>query len=270
MDLDSVGANTAAGHKRRADSLTNTSGNLNAGLNEEMSVSVKKFRSSSREEILTVRSSIDQLRRNFPLDRFNYHFPPVIFRHQLYSMLPRKSRTEIDREVNVLRQRNEIRFIKFDLRGDEIALIKTEDYREHVRGYSRDRLQNPLLIERFLDMIENFEVSITTADLNKERMFSDENIQSLVKVGVLILRDVKSWWVSFPGAGQFIKTFHSGREKVLTMIRKSKYSSILETELIHRGLPKRCIGMHYAIHDIIGGDLVESANTSSGRILRYR
>ncbi|GAU97887.1 hypothetical protein RvY_09112 [Ramazzottius varieornatus] len=223
-----------------------------------------------REEAHTVRSSLDQLYRTFPTDRFSYMFPPVVFRHQLYSCLPQKTRTEIDREVNAMRSRKEIRCIKLGFTGDELALVKQDSFREHVRGYARDHLKNPLIIERFLDFVDNFDISISTNDLKKDRAFTDEDIQSLVLVGVLIVREVGTWWLSFPGAGQFMKTFLSGREKVLTMVKKAKYSSVLESELIKRGLPKRCLGMHYTIHDVIGNDLVLVSDTTSGRLLRFR
>lgn len=43
-----------------------------------------------------------------------------------------------------------------DFRGDELALIKSDDYREHVRGYSRDHLKNPLVVgkNKLLESIE--------------------------------------------------------------------------------------------------------------------
>lgn len=223
-----------------------------------------------REESQTVKSSLDQLYRSFPTDRFNYMFPPVVFRHQLYSCLPHKTRTEIDREVSAMRNRKEIRCIKLGFTGDELALVKRDSFREHVRGYARDHLKNHLIIERFLDFVDNYDISISTTDLKKDRFFRDEDIQSLVAIGVLIVREVGSWWLSFPGAGQFMKTREQGTGKVLTMIKKAKYSSVLESELMNRGLPKRCIGMHYTIHDVIGNDLVVVSDTTSGRLLRYR
>lgn len=51
---------------------------------------------------------------------------------------------------------------------------------------------------------------------------------------MLIVREVGSWWISFPGAGQFMKAFTSGREKILMMVKKSKYSSILETVSVEK------------------------------------
>ena len=112
-------------------------------------------------ESQTVKSSLDQLYRSFPTDRFNYMFPPVVFRHQLYrycifydklkswpkklyyslvtlvyvfSCLPHKTRTEIDREVSAMRNRKEIRCIKLGFTGDELALVKRDSFREHVVG----------------------------------------------------------------------------------------------------------------------------------------
>ena len=50
----------------------------------------------------------------------------------------------------------------------------------------------------------------------------------LVKAGVLVVRDVGSWWFTIPGAGIFMKSHLRGRKAVLTMIRKCKYREILQ------------------------------------------
>lgn len=76
--------------------------------------------------------------------------------------------------------------------------MKTDDYREHVRGFARSYLKDQLVIgelqtcpligkywvfscmiciEKFLDLIEDFEIMISTADLKSKGGFRDEDIQ---------------------------------------------------------------------------------------------
>ncbi|OQV12221.1 putative Serine/threonine-protein kinase 19 [Hypsibius exemplaris] len=194
------------------------------------STSAKRLR-LSRDEISTVRGSVDYFAATFPLDRLDYAFPPVVFRHQLYSTLPLLTRTEINREIDLLQKRNAILVFKIDPHSDELLMIRSDDYREHVRGFVRDhRLRDYLILERFLDHVHHFDITVTKGDLTTNgATFSDLEIQVLVAVGVLVHRDVGAWWLSFPGVGQFMRALQSGRDKLLKMVRTAKNSTVLES-----------------------------------------
>ena len=51
----------------------------------------------------------------------------------------------------------------------------------------------------------------------------------LVNIGVIVQRDPSSWFISFPGVLQFMTVLSSGRDKVLTMVKRAKYSTVLES-----------------------------------------
>lgn len=82
--------------------------------------------------------------------------------------------------------------------------------------------------------------------------------RQLIKYGLLTIRDVNSWWLAIPGAGEFVKTFIKGRRSLLSMVRKAKYGEILHHDLLLRKLHKDAkLGLEYHIHDVIGAELVK-------------
>lgn len=116
--------------------------------------------------------------------------------------------------------------------------------------------------------------------------------RQLVKSGVLTVRDAGSWWFSIPNSGKFTKyliqgecfgggnvtqrddelrtsktlcteyrilcVFPPGRKAVLGMVKKAKYSEVLQAELQERRTTSHVkFHMKYHIHDIVGAELVE-------------
>lgn len=59
-----------------------------------------------------------------------------------------------------------------------------------------------------------------------------------MKVGLLTVRDIGSWWLAIPRAGEFMKSYIRGRKAVLMMIKKSKYSEILQQVFIQNSYLK--------------------------------
>ncbi|XP_046400519.1 serine/threonine-protein kinase 19-like isoform X2 [Ischnura elegans] len=99
--------------------------------------------------------------------------------------------------------------------------------------------------------------------------FKDDDIRTLMSVGLLVVRSVGSYWLSFPNAGEFMKHLSRGRATLLRLIKKRKFSEILLPELEKWQLEKTAkLGIHYHIHDLIGGDFVDRVESTSGTILR--
>uniref|UniRef100_A0A8B9JE20 Serine/threonine kinase 19 n=1 Tax=Astyanax mexicanus TaxID=7994 RepID=A0A8B9JE20_ASTMX len=64
--------------------------------------------------------------------------------------------------------------------------------------------------------------------------------------------------------------FFSGRKAVLGMVKKSKYNEILKNDLQERRTTSHVkLDIKYHIHDIIGAELVECIQTTSGTLLRF-
>ncbi|XP_056106521.1 serine/threonine-protein kinase 19-like isoform X4 [Rhinichthys klamathensis goyatoka] len=223
----------------------------------------------SHEGAADIRSSLQNLMTLFSRKLFNDSLPPVVLKHQLYSL--HSDRTSVDKQLNELRASGELLMFQLGFDSEAFALVFAEDYRAKVlQGEAgRETLET---VEKFLDKLIPgcSDLSFNKEKMLKEFLFTDSEITQLVKSGVLTVRDAGSWWLSIPNSGKFIKYFIKGRKAVLGMVKKSKYSEILKTELEGRRTTSHVkFQMKYHIHDIVGAELVECIQTTSGTVLRY-
>ncbi|XP_056106518.1 serine/threonine-protein kinase 19-like isoform X2 [Rhinichthys klamathensis goyatoka] len=248
----------------------------------------------SHEGAADIRSSLQNLMTLFSRKLFNDSLPPVVLKHQLYSL--HSDRTSVDKQLNELRASGELLMFQLGFDSEAFALVFAEDYRAKVlQGEAgRETLET---VEKFLDKLIPgcSDLSFNKEKMLKEFLFTDSEITQLVKSGVLTVRDAGSWWLSIPNSGKFIKyfikgrcvyhkthdqrfnycyciisDFITGRKAVLGMVKKSKYSEILKTELEGRRTTSHVkFQMKYHIHDIVGAELVECIQTTSGTVLRY-
>ncbi|XP_056106525.1 serine/threonine-protein kinase 19-like isoform X4 [Rhinichthys klamathensis goyatoka] len=223
----------------------------------------------SHEGAADIRSSLQNLMTLFSRKLFNDSLPPVVLKHQLYSL--HSDRTSVDKQLNELRVSGELLMFQLGFDSEAFALVFAEDYRAKVlQGEAgRETLET---VEKFLDKLIPgcSDLSFNKEKMLKEFLFTDSEITQLVKSGVLTVRDAGSWWLSIPNSGKFIKYFIRGRKAVLGMVKKSRYGEILKTELEGRRTTSHVkFQMKYHIHDIVGAELVECIQTTSGTLLRY-
>ncbi|XP_076336658.1 winged helix repair factor 1-like [Tachypleus tridentatus] len=212
-------------------------------------------------------ASLFYLKSVFPVESFEGRLPPIIFKHQIYSIV--KNKTLVDKQVNELRAKNKIRLFKLGADETETAIVFLDDFKKHVLSHS----DGSQLIENFLMQVVAScpDISYNKNWLQEELKFQKEDISKLMYLGLLNVRDIGSWWLAIPRAGEFMKAFLQGRKAVLQILRRSKYKEIFQTELENRNLPKKAkLGMKYHIFDIIGAELVTCISTSSGKLLRLR
>lgn len=214
--------------------------------------------------------AVEYLHGLFPVEKFDNRLPPIILKHQLYSLS--SNRTKVDQYLNVILKKNEVRLFKLGSIPDEFCLVYSKEYKDHVEKFASNLCDIPKgTIDKFLENVIAVydDISLTKHEMTTDFKFTENEIKDLVKSGVLSVRDVGSWWISIPDAGLFMKSFITGRKAMLLMIRKCKYKEILQKELEDRKLPKAAkLGITYHIHDIIGADLVSCIETTSGRLLR--
>uniref|UniRef100_A0A9J7WXA8 Serine/threonine kinase 19 n=1 Tax=Cyprinus carpio carpio TaxID=630221 RepID=A0A9J7WXA8_CYPCA len=275
-----------------------------------------------------IRSSLQYLVTLFSRKLFNDSLPPVVLKHQLYSL--HNDKTSVDKQVvrsdcnkcstwdsvqshfiiitlmhsealvfsfprqNELRETGELLMFQLGFDSEAFALVFAEDYRAKVLQGEAGR-GTLGTVEKFLTKLipSCSDLSFNKEKMLKEFLFTDSEITQLVKSGVLTVRDAGSWWLSIPNSGKFIKyfikgrfltlethavvvrvniwaLFLTGRKAVLGMVKKSKYGEILQTELEGRRTTSQVkFQMKYHIHDIIGAELVECIQTTSGTLLRY-
>ncbi|XP_076843799.1 winged helix repair factor 1 [Brachyhypopomus gauderio] len=216
-----------------------------------------------------VKATLQYLISLFPRKLFNDSLPPVVFKHQLYSL--NEDKTLVDKQVNEWRENGELLMFQLGFHSDTFALAFSVDYRAKVLAgqAGKDTFGT---VEKFLDQVLCVcpDLSFSKDKMLKQFHFTDSEITQLVKAGVLTVRDAGSWWLAIPNSGRFTKYFIQGRKAVLGMVKKSKYSEILKTSLEERRTTAQVkLPMKYHVHDLIGAELVECIHTTSGTLLRF-
>ncbi|KAI4900554.1 hypothetical protein NFI96_026747 [Prochilodus magdalenae] len=216
-----------------------------------------------------VKATLEYLMTLFPRKLFNDSLPQIVFKHQLYSL--HSDKTLVDKQLNELRDKGELLMFQLGFDSDTFALVFSEDYRAKVLAGEAGK-STLGTVEKFLDKVLPgcLDLSFSKDRMLKHFLFTDSEITQLVKAGVLTVRDAGSWWLSIPNSGRFTKYFIQGRKAVLGMVKKSKYNEILKADLEERRTTSQVkIHIKYHIHDIIGAELVERIQTTSGTLLRF-
>ncbi|XP_029996014.1 serine/threonine-protein kinase 19 isoform X2 [Sphaeramia orbicularis] len=216
-----------------------------------------------------IRSTLEYLMTLFPRKVFNDALPQIVLKHQLYSI--HNDKTMVDRELNKLREQGELLMFQLGFDADAFGLVFASDYKAKVLAEQEGR-DTQGTVQKFLDKVVAFctELSFSKDKMLREFLFTDSEITQLVKSGVLTVRDAGSWWLSIPNSGKFTKYFIQGRKAVLNMVKKSKYGEVLKADLEERRTTAHVkFHMKYHIHDIVGAELVESIQTTSGILLRF-
>ncbi|XP_060615513.2 inactive serine/threonine-protein kinase 19 isoform X2 [Anolis sagrei] len=223
---------------------------------------------SEQEGPEAVDSALQYLVSLFPRKLFEDSLPPLILRHQIYSLV--KDRTTVDRRLSQLKDEGRIRIFQHGLYAETFFVTFTDNYKSKVLEFASGK-EFARTVTKFLDSVVT---SCPDISYDKKRMlnefgFRDTEITQLVNAGVLTVRDAGSWWLAVPRAGRFVKYFIKGRKAVLGMIQKAKYKEVLLSDLQNRQTPRAVkLGIPYHIHDIIGAQLVDCVPTTTGTLLR--
>ncbi len=70
-------------------------------------------------------------------------------------------------------------------------------------------------------------------------------------------RNNRSWWLAIPGISPFIKSLSKGRSAIQQMVKRSKFSELLCSELETRKVSVSKLPVEYHIHDLVGSDQLE-------------
>eukprot|EP01135_Chromosphaera_perkinsii_P000272 Nk52_evm41s62 gene=Nk52_evmTU41s62 len=189
-------------------------------------------------------------------------FPPIVMKHQLYCIL--KDRTIADRQLNDLKEKGVVRVYTFGFSNDEMAVVLSEDLGEHIRckiaAASEYLPQKEVLsIERFVKNVmegEHREDTIGKNVIMRKYGFSDQEVTTLIRFGLLTMRDLHSFWLAIPGMGSFRKHYINGRTEILKMIDKAKYHEMLFKDLKVKKLKNSKLSTEYHMYDVIGADKV--------------
>lgn len=213
-------------------------------------------------------AAVKYLASLFPRKLFNDVLPTIVLKHQLYSIV--KDKTIVDRQLNELKDRGEIRMFQLGFASDTFGIVFTDDYKVKALAETAGK-GSSVAVQKFLDTVLSScsDISYSKEKMVTEHSFRDQEITQLVSTGVLTVRDAGSWWLGVPGIGRFVKYFVKGRKAILGMIRRTKYKEVLQSDMQSRKkMSDIKFGYEYHIHDIIGAGLVDCVSTSSGILLR--
>uniref|UniRef100_A0A8C8SWV6 Serine/threonine kinase 19 n=1 Tax=Pelusios castaneus TaxID=367368 RepID=A0A8C8SWV6_9SAUR len=215
-----------------------------------------------------VEPALRSLASLFPRQLFEDTLPPLVLKHQLYSVV--KDRTAVDRQLSCLKDEGLVRLFQLGFDADTFAVAFAQDYEAKVLQsvVGKDHAGT---VRRFLGSVLTScpELSYDKGQMLRDFGFQDPDITQLVNAGVLTVRDAGSWWLAVPGAGRFIKCFIKGRKAMLGLIQKAKYKEVLLSDLQSRQAPSAVkLGLPYHIHDLIGAQLVDCIPCTSGTLLR--
>ncbi|XP_043353183.1 serine/threonine-protein kinase 19 [Dermochelys coriacea] len=202
-----------------------------------------------------VESALRYLASLFPRQLFEDALPPLVLKHQLYSLV--RDRTAVDRQLSQLKDEGLIRLFQLGFDSDVFGVAFTQDYMAKVLQSVAGK-EHAGTVRQFLEtaFATCLELSYDNGRMQRDFGFRDPDITQLVNAGVLTVRDAGSWWLAVPGAGRFVKCFIKGRKAVLGMIQKAKYKEILLSDLQGRRAPSTVkLGLPYHVHDLIGAQL---------------
>lgn len=105
--------------------------------------------------------------------------------------------------------------------------------------------------------------------------FGEPAIRKFMNLGLLTATDssISSKQLSFPGLGLYVPVLLDGRKMLLNQIRKSKYSQILQSELVNRSIARcnigdECLGIELHLYDIYGSNSVKIERLSYDVMVR--
>ena len=225
--------------------------------------------------------ALDYLKSIFPADVFD--LPPIMYKHQMYSMLPNK--TKVDRELEDLRNSNKIRLFKADANHDDILICYTSDFRFHLEknlfNFEKANIKQiknnyteaafKRLINLFMnDILESVkELSITQNVLKNSHNLNETDITILIQAGLLTIKDSKSWWFAIPFVGNFRRTLIEARKSIVFLLRKKKFNEVVVNELYKRNMKKlNQIGIPYLCCDLLGSETVKKIESSMGFVIK--
>ncbi|KTG36662.1 hypothetical protein cypCar_00000905 [Cyprinus carpio] len=122
-----------------------------------------------------IRSSLQYLVTLFSRKLFNDSLPPVVLKHQLYSL--HNDKTSVDKQVNELRETGELLMFQLGFDSEAFALVFAEDYRAKVLQGEAGR-GTLGTVEKFLTKLipSCSDLSFNKEKMLKEFLFTDSEI----------------------------------------------------------------------------------------------
>ncbi|KAH7836800.1 hypothetical protein Vadar_005842 [Vaccinium darrowii] len=234
----------------------------------------------SLEDSLTFSDTLVALRimrAQFPLlDKVSVQ--PFILQSQLYSSI--KDRTQVDRELELLRRERVLRVFKLNTGQDDHAIVFMDDYLNQIkRAVTRmqAKKQDDLVVFEWFKthvLDSKLETSIghdeLCALLSSGGNVKDQHISLLISAGLLTrqLIDPNLYWFAIPNIGSLLKSLSQGRKELLSFLNRRKYKEMMMASLEKKNLRLSPLDMRFHLRDLIGSGHLKTVETPSGLVVR--
>ena len=191
---------------------------------------------------------------------------PFVLQSHLYTVI--KDKTSIDKELNVLRQSNQVRFFKlpYQLQGfNDYAIMLTRDYCQLIHKCKDGVKDQEVVFDRFCQrVLPNYSDVVISKDklatllmagdqkglqgssccATSYRSSVDRSIDALLQSCCLTIYtqgntraygEETFYLFSMPNAGKAIRGIGAGRKELLSIFRRRKPPELLEAQLLFQG-----------------------------------
>ncbi|CAM8925558.1 unnamed protein product [Rhodiola kirilowii] len=251
-----------------------------SSLGDFLNFDLSPFTNFNPEDTLTFSDTLVALRMmraQFPsMDKATVE--PFILRSQLYSSL--QDRTQVDRELEMLKQDNMLRIFKLNTGQDDDAIMFMDDYMNQIgRAVKKLELKNEDEIKVF-DLFKTHVVySKLEPSIGHDELLSllsnggrvnDDSISLLINAGLLTrkLIDPNLYWFAIPNIGAILKGLSQGRKELLSLLNRTKYKEMMQATLEKKRLRNSPMDMRFHLRDLIGSGLLKTAQTATGIVVR--
>jgi serine/threonine-protein kinase 19 len=230
---------------------------------------------------------------------------PFVLQSHLYTVI--KDKTSIDKDLNVLRQSNQVRFFKlpYQLQGfNDYAIMLTRDYCQLICTCKAGVKNQSVVFDRFCQrVLPNYSDVVISKDklatllmagdrsvpmsscATSHRNEVDRSIDALLRSCCLTIYtqgntaaygEETFYLFSMPNAGKAIRGIGAGRKELLSIFRRRKPPELLEAHLLFKekggknkfALKTSPLGMSWHIIDLLAHGLLVRIQTSMGPVLR--
>ncbi|KNA21234.1 hypothetical protein SOVF_045100 [Spinacia oleracea] len=203
---------------------------------------------------------------------------PLILRSQLYSSV--KDRTQVDRELELLKRDNVLRVFKLNTGQDDHAVMFLDDYIHQIDNVSKKigtKKEGDFAVFGWFKshvIMSRLEPSIAHQELcsllSAGGKLKDDHISLLVNAGMITrqLVDPNMYWFAIPNIGSILKGISQGRKELLSFLNRRKYKEMMLASLEKKRLRFSPLDMRFHLRDLIGSGHLRTFQTPSGIVVR--
>lgn len=203
---------------------------------------------------------------------------PFTLQSQLYSCI--NDRTQVDRDLELLKKEKILRLFKLNTGQDDHAIVFFQDYMNQMDiAVKRLGARNQHDVEVFewfkIHVLESkLDTSIGHQELcmllSAGGEVKDEDVTLLINAGLLTRQmvDPNIYWFSVPNIGFVLKFLSQGRKELLSFLNRRKHKEMMLASLEKKHLRLSPLGVRFHLRDLIGSGRIKLLQSPSGMLVR--